>query len=140
MHARLFYLVLTFLFSSSPLLYSKPLEQPSSKIRHIILLVDYIAGDYKEAIEQPGIIKNPDEYAEMLEFSKLISEMYLKEKKSSDAVQKEIYELAKAIQNKSNKDKVKKLALNLRRSIVAHHELSVVLKQFPNLKKVMNFL
>ena len=110
-------------------------KQQSSQIRYIILLVDYIAGDYKEAIEKPGVIKSSDEYAEMLEFSKLIEEMYPKEKQASQDIKKQITLLSTAIKEKHSNEKVKNLALKLRKDLVKVHKLTVTLKKTPNLKK-----
>ena len=126
----LFFLFLSFFTYQ---LQAKPIEQ-DSQIRYVILLVDYIAGDYKEAVEKPGVIKNKDEYAEMLEFSKLIEKLYPAEKKTSNKVKKQIKELALAIQQKKDKDKVKNLALKLRKQITIDHNLTITLKNHPDFK------
>ena len=105
------------------------------QIRHIILLADYIAGDYKEAVEKPGTIKNNDEYVEMLEFSKTIEELYQKEKAAKPEIKTDIKALRLAIKGKVHNQKVKKLALGLRKKIIEKHELSVTLARAPDLEK-----
>ena len=78
-------------------------------------LVDYIGGDYQNAIKNGEII-NSDEYNEMLEFSSETKEIF-KTLKSSDGdkanIESEINELSALIVSKSSVTEVEGISNNI---------------------------
>lgn len=126
------------LFIPTQRLEATQIKNPSTEnlnIRRIILLIDYISGDYSEAISSKREILNHDEYEEMLEFASTTMKLYNKETKKHPDVLKQIKKLEITIKEKQRPSLVKSLALDLKKKLLEHHNLKVFLPSYPNLKK-----
>ena len=95
----------------------------SSTENRILSLVDYIGGDYKNAI-QNGEIINGDEYNEMLEFSKETRELFgtLKSEDGDKAgIEVEIDELSNLIVAKSSVLKVEEISNSIKDKLITSY-------------------
>lgn len=95
----------------------------SSTENRILSLVDYIGGDYKNAVLNGEVI-NSDEYNEMLEFSKEAKALF-STLKSSDGdkanIESEVYELSNLILSKSSVSEVENLSNTIKERLISSY-------------------
>lgn len=106
----------------------------SSNERRILSLVDYIGGDYQNAI-QNGEVVNIAEYNEMLEFSAETKELF-QILKSSDGdkanIESEINELSTLINSKSTVESVEEVSSNIKEKIISSYGIIPHPEKRPN--------
>ena len=119
---------------SVPILANSSTKKESDSIRRLILLGNYISGDYQEAVKVPGSISNKDEYLEMKEFSQIMEELYSPYKKTNKEIFKLIGELRAQIEAKKKSSLVKAKAKAIVAGLKKAHNLLAVLPSVPNLK------
>lgn len=112
----------------------EPSEQ-QEMARRLVLLGNYISGDYKVAVNDEAQVTNEDEYAEMLEFSKVIKELYLGEGLKDPQIVEKMDLLAQQIREKAKPQLVKESAKSLVKSLKESHELAASLGALPSFKK-----
>jgi len=102
-----------------------------------LALIDYIGGDYRNAV-QAGKIINQDEYQEMTEFSARSLELFerLKESEGRDraGVEKDLRAVALLIKEKSGEDLVPQLAQQIKDRLIATYKIVTHPKALPNLE------
>ena len=120
-------LLLSSLFVLSPA--SRAADQTA-----LVQLVEYVGADYINAV-QDGEIVSEAEYAEMDEFSALLSEgiAALPEADGKDTLLRQARELEAAVDNKAPEARIQGLAQKIRGSLVAVYGLPVVPKQAPDM-------
>jgi mono/diheme cytochrome c family protein len=104
-------------------------EQPARLAAH---LLDYIAGDYREAVED-GKIKNDNEYKEMLEFTDQVGERVasLPPNDARPDIAAETQRLAELVSGKADASAVASQASRVRGMLVAAYGLEVAPKAVP---------
>jgi high-affinity iron transporter len=119
------------LFANSPALWA------SDEAKRVLALIDYIGGDYRNAV-QGGKIINQDEYREMTEFSARSLELFerLKESEGRDraGVEKDLRAVALHIGQKSGEDVIPKLAQQIKDRLIATYKIVTHPKVLPNLE------
>jgi high-affinity iron transporter len=106
----------------------------ADEARRIVALIDYIGGDYQNAV-QGGKIANPDEYQEMSEFSARSLDLFrqLKSAEGDKAgIEKELNALAAHINNKTGDDSVPELAQQIKDRLIKTYNIVTYPKAFPN--------
>jgi len=97
----------------------------SSTEKRILSLVDYIGGDYQNAVNNGEVI-NDDEYNEMLEFSAETKELF-KTLKLSDGdkanIESEVNELSTLILSKSSVQNVEEIANKIKENIISAYQI-----------------
>ena len=95
------------------LLFAASTAFADDEARRLVALLDYLGSDYKNAV-QDGKIVNPNEFAEMQEFSKRTLELFkqLKETDKADkaGIEPSLKSLANQIENKADPKAVAELA------------------------------
>lgn len=108
----------------------------SSSEKRILSLVDYIGGDYQNAIHNGEVI-NSDEYNEMLEFSAETKEIF-ETLKASDGdkanIESEINELSDLIASKSSVGKVEQVSTSIKEKIISSYGIIPHPQNMPTLK------
>ncbi len=93
----------------------------ADEARRLIALVDYIGGDYKNAV-QGGKVINPDEYREMREFSnralELLNQLKQAEKGEKAGVESSLKTLASDIEKKENDKAIAELARGIKEKLL----------------------
>lgn len=109
----------------------------SDEASRLVALVDYIGGDYKNAV-QGGMITNPDEYQEMREFStralELLNQLKQAEKRDKAGVESNLKTLASYIERKEKEKAVTDLAHRIREKLLATYEIVPHPKTLPSLQ------
>ena len=104
--------------------------------RRLVALLDYLGGDYQNAV-QNGKIVNKDEYAEMQEFSKRITELMgqLKAIEKADKAQIEpmLKSLVGEVEKKGDEKTVAKLANDAKERLIATYKIVPHPRQLPAL-------
>ena len=104
--------------------------------RRLVALLDYLGGDYQNAV-QNGKIVNKDEYAEMQEFSKRITELMgqLKAIEKADKAQIEpmLKSLVGEVEKKGDEKNVAKLANDAKERLIATYKIVPHPRQLPAL-------
>jgi high-affinity iron transporter len=117
------------LFANSPVLWA------SDEAKRVLALIDYIGGDYRNAVHGGKII-NQDEYQEMTEFSARSLELFerLKESEGQDraGIEKDLRAVALHIKEKSGEDVVSRLAQEIKDRLVATYKIVTHPKVLPN--------
>lgn len=97
----------------------------SSTEKRILSLVDYIGGDYQNAVNNGEVI-NEDEYNEMLEFSAETKELF-KTLKLSDGdkanIESEVNELSTLILSKSPVQNVEDIANKIKENLISSYQI-----------------
>ena len=105
----------------------------SLEIQRIVSLVDYIGGDYKNAVSDGAII-NGEEYQEMLDFSSAILE--LSQSNNIDQEFLDQFQILKSkIDLKADTISVNKLATELKKDLIKSFDLKPYPKNSPDLEK-----
>ena len=97
--------------------------QASEDAKRILSLVDYIGGDYQNAVSEGEVI-NDAEYAEMLEFSSQVKEIFgrLNSAQGDKAdIGPELAELSTLIENKSPVAQVETVSSGIKEKIIASY-------------------
>ena len=97
----------------------------SSTERRILSLVDYIGGDYQNAVLDGEVI-NGDEYKEMLEFSSQAQELFQALKSSAGDkanIESEINELSNLIAAKSSVKRVEEVSNSIKGKIISSYSM-----------------
>jgi high-affinity iron transporter len=122
--------ILLLFASSRPLL-------ASDEANRVLALIDYIGGDYRNAV-QGGKIINQDEYQEMTEFSARSLELFerLKESEGQDraGIEKDLRAVALLIGQKSGEDVIPQLAQQIKDRLIATYKIVTRPKVLPNLR------
>jgi high-affinity iron transporter len=130
-HRRVLLAVALLLFANSPALWA------SDEAKKVLALIDYIGGDYRNAV-QAGKIINQDEYQEMTEFSARSLELFerLKESEGRDraGVEKDLRAVALLIKEKSGEDLVPQLAQQIKERLIATYKIVTHPKVLPSLE------
>ncbi len=93
--------------------------------KRILSLVDYIGGDYRNAVSGGQII-NDDEYKEMLEFSSEVSELFSKmEKETGDSASlgPDLEKLSGLIDDKAEPAEVEALSASIKTKIITAYNI-----------------
>src|SRR5262245_46517005 len=129
-HRSVVVVFLIFLFAASTAF-------AEDEARRLVALLDYLGSDYKNAV-QDGKIINPDEFAEMQEFSKRTLEIFRKLKESEKAdkagIEPSLKSLAAQIQNKADAKEVAELADGAKQKLIATYNIVPYPKQLPSLE------
>lgn len=123
--------VVLLLFANRPVLWA------SDEAKRVLALIDYIGGDYYNAVHGGEVI-NQDEYQEMTEFSARSLELFerLKESEGRDraAIERDLLAVARHIQEKSGEDEVPKLAQQIKERLIATYKIVTHPRALPNLE------
>jgi high-affinity iron transporter len=106
----------------------------ADEARRIVSLIDYIGGDYRNAV-QGGKIVNPDEYQEMSEFAARSLDLFrqLQSAEGDKAgIQKELNALAAHIKNKTGEDAVPELAQQIKDRLIKTYNIVTYPKALPS--------
>jgi high-affinity iron transporter len=106
----------------------------ADEARRIVSLIDYIGGDYRNAV-QGGKIVNPDEYQEMSEFAARSLDLFrqLQSAEGDKAgIQKELNALAAHIKNKTGDDAVPELAQQIKDRLIKTYNIVTYPKALPS--------
>ena len=116
---------------------NSPSLSASDEPKRIVALVDYIGGDYRNAV-QAGKIINQDEYQEMTEFSARSLELFerLKQSEGRDraGIEKDLRTMTLHIKGKSGEDLVPQLAEQIKNRLIATYNIVTHPKTLPNLE------
>ena len=119
------------------LLATRTLWAAADDPKRILALIDYIGGDYRNAV-QGGKVINADEYQEMTEFSARSLELFrqLKAKEGADkaGIEKDLRALASHIEQKSGEDAVPELARSIKERLIATYKIITHPKALPDLE------
>lgn len=124
-----------FLSSGTAIKKAPPPSKTSLEVRRLVLLANYLSGDYKEAVNSSGLVINKDEYSEMLEFASKMKEIYGGMKAKDSKVYDELNQLEVLIKAKASPDSVKEKAAYLAKTFKEVYSLVSVLPSYPDLKK-----
>jgi high-affinity iron transporter len=118
-------------FANSPALWA------ADEAKRLLALIDYIGGDYRNAVQGSKII-NQDEYQEMTEFSARSLELFerLKENEGRDraGIEKDLRTMTLHIKEKSGEDLVPQLAQQIKDRLIATYKIVTHPKTLPNLE------
>jgi len=108
----------------------------SSTEKRILSLVDYIGGDYQNAVSNGAVINN-SEYNEMIEFSAETKELF-KTLKLSDGdkanIESEVNELSNLILSKSSAKNVEETANKIKENIITSYQIVPHPESMPSLE------
>jgi high-affinity iron transporter len=117
------------------LLTNTPALSAADAPNRILALIDYIGGDYRNAV-QGGKVINPDEYQEMTEFSTRTMELFnrLKASEGGDkaGIERDLHALAEHIKNKSGEERVPELAQQIKDRLIKTYSIVTYPKALPN--------
>ncbi|MBI4041307.1 MAG: cytochrome c/FTR1 family iron permease, partial [Deltaproteobacteria bacterium] len=124
---------LFFIYFPALLAANNPQKEPE---RFMVHLLDYIAQDYQEAI-QDGKVINPYEYDEMKEFAQSLIDRSLDIQvlKLDPKFQKDLRDLKQIIDEKRTLLEVSTLARSLQSQVIQQTHLEVTPAQWPNLSQ-----
>jgi high-affinity iron transporter len=97
----------------------------SDEAKRLLALIDYIGGDYRNAVEH-GTIINGDEYAEMTEFSRESLDLFGRLKTAAGdtaGIESDLRALARHIREKTGDDEVPRLAGRIKQRLVAAYHI-----------------
>jgi high-affinity iron transporter len=121
--------VVLLLFTNTSILWAA--DEP----KRVLALVDYIGGDYRNAV-QGGKVINNDEYQEMTEFSVRSLELFnqLKAQESGDKarIEDDLRALAAHIKNKSGEEVVPQLAQQIKDRLIKTYNIITYPKAIPS--------
>ena len=113
------------------------LAKADEPAKQLLALIDYIGGDYRNAV-QAGKIINQDEYQEMIEFSarslELFDQLKAGEGRDSAGIEKELHAVASHIKEKSGEDVVPHLVQQMKDRLIATYKIVTHPKVLPNLE------
>jgi high-affinity iron transporter len=129
---RIFLCSLFLLLTNSAFLWA------ADEAKRLVALVDYIGGDYRNAVESGRII-NQLEYDEMLEFSTRSLEIFKQLKageggRDSAGIEKDLHGLARHIKAKSGDEVVPELAQQIKDRLIATYRIITYPKALPDLE------
>lgn len=105
--------------------------------KKLVALVDYIGGDYKNAV-RAGKVVDQEEYQEMKEFSSRSLDLLkrLKAEQGGDpaAIEPDLKELAASIENKGDEKRVADLARGIKEKLLATYKILPYPKSLPSLQ------
>ncbi len=105
--------------------------------KKIVALVDYIGGDYKNAVRSREVI-NPGEYQEMREFSQraleLLGQLRTAEREDKASVEPSLKKLAAQIEQKEDEKGVAELTQEIRKKLTTTYNIIPYPKTLPSLK------
>ncbi|HEX3036306.1 MAG TPA: FTR1 family protein [Thermodesulfobacteriota bacterium] len=107
----------------------------SEGAKRILSLVDYIGGDYKNAVRQGKIIKE-EEYNEMLEFSSESLDLFreLKASEGDEAgIEADLTELKREIEGKSSVKDIESLSKDIKNKIISAYDIATYPQNHPSL-------
>ena len=110
-------------------------HEAPKEVRRLVLLANYISGDYKEAVSPEGTLVNKDEYEEMLEFAGTMSELYGSFEGFHEGLLSEMLELKELIKGKKDPKLVKKKSVYLAKELKKKHSLVAFLHTYPDLQR-----
>jgi high-affinity iron transporter len=116
------------------LLTSVSLSWADDEANRILSLVDYIGGDYRNAV-QGGAVINEDEYQEMSEFSARSLDLFNKLKAAEGdkaGIEKDLSTLTAHIKNKTGHDEVPELAQQIKDRLIKTYNIVTYPKALPN--------
>jgi len=130
---RVFKFFILFLLFS-PLFYSS--SHASQEAKRVLSLVDYIGGDYKNAV-QGGKVINEGEYKEMLEFSTDSLRLFGELRSSSgdkEGIELDLIELSKKIEDKSSTKEIESITGSIKNKIISTYGILTYPKNHPSFK------
>ncbi len=130
---RVFKFFILFLLFS-PLFYSS--LHASQEAKRVLSLVDYIGGDYKNAV-QGGKVINEGEYKEMLEFSTDSLRLFGELRFSSgdkEGIELDLIELSKKIEDKSSTKEIESITGSIKIKIISTYGILTYPKNHPSFK------
>src|SRR3990170_2272270 len=130
---RVFKFFILFLLFS-PLFYSS--SHASQEAKRVLSLVDYIGGDYKNAV-QGGKVINEGEYKEMLEFSTDSLRLFGELRSSSgdkEGIELDLIELRKKIEDKSSTKEIESITGSIKNKIISTYGILTYPKNHPSFK------
>ena len=130
------FLVFLILIIGALLLPSSSILAAGEEARKLMALIEYIAGDYRNAVKG-GKIVSADEYQEMLEFStrglELFKQLKTREGRDSAGIEKELRALASHIKEKSGERTVPELAQQIKDRLISAYNIITHPRILPNL-------
>ncbi|HEY7534860.1 MAG TPA: cytochrome c, partial [Thermodesulfobacteriota bacterium] len=112
----------------------------SDEVRRILSLVDYIGGDYKNAV-QGGKVISQEEYKEMLEFSSDALRLFL-EQKALDGdragIETDLITLKSEIEDKSSNNNVELLSKGIKDRIISAYDITPYPENHPSFRAGMD--
>lgn len=110
--------------------------QASTNQTALVQLVEYVGADYINAVVE-GEIVNPEEYAEMQEFTALLAEgvAQLPAAEGKSTLQNQADALQKAVAGKAGEPRIKALAQSIRATLVTVYGIPVSPKGAPDLER-----
>jgi high-affinity iron transporter len=110
---------------------------PADEAHRLVALVDYISGDYKNAV-QSGKVISQEEYHEMKEFSarslELLSQLKALEKADKAGIESNLKLLASYIDKRENEKIVAELAKQIREKLIATYKIVPYPRSTPSLQ------
>src|SRR3990170_3986069 len=128
---RVFKFFILFLLFS-PLFYSS--SHASQEVKRVLSLVDYIGGDYKNAV-QGGKVINEEEYNEMLEFSADSLRLFGELRSSSgdkEGIELDLIKLRKKIGDKSSTKEIESITGSIKNKIISTYGILTYPKSHPS--------
>ncbi len=112
----------------------------SEETRRILSLVDYIGGDYKNAVSGGEII-NEEEYKEMLQFSSDALKLFL-EQKAADGdragIEADLIKLKRGIEDKSSDKKVESISKGIKDRVISAYNIIPYPQNHPSFRAGMD--
>ena len=108
----------------------------SQEAKRVLSLVDYIGGDYKNAV-QGGKVINEEEYNEMLEFSTDSLRLFGELRTSSgdkEGIELDLIELRKRIEDKSSTKEIESITGSIKYKIISTYGILTYPKNHPSFK------
>ena len=108
----------------------------SQEAKRVLSLVDYIGGDYKNAV-QGGKVINEEEYNEMLEFSTDSLRLFGELRSSSgdkEGIELDLIELRKRIEGKSSTKEIESITGSIKYKIISTYGILTYPKNHPSFK------
>lgn len=122
-----FYLTIFFAFTS--------LSYPSTDAHRLLSLIDYIGGDYKNAVNKGEII-NHEEFEEMVEFSEEALKLYNNLKTDHPdniLIGENLLKLKEKIQLKESISNIDQISKDLKKEVITFYEIKPYPSQKPDL-------
>jgi high-affinity iron transporter len=127
----------TLVFTLLSLLGSCSFLWAADEPNRLVAIVDYVAGDYKNAV-RGGKVINPDEYREMVEFSaraiELTGQLRAAEQADKAGVEGSITALAARIKQKGDEKDVSELARQIKEKLLTAYNIVPYPRGFPTLQ------
>src|SRR5918999_663183 len=124
---QIFLTILLVAFPASPL-------WAADEAKRIVALIDYIGGDYRNAVQNRKVI-NDDEYQEMSEFSSRSMDLFGRLQASDGdkaEIAKDLAALVAHIKNKTGDDAVPELAQRVKERLIKTYGIATHPKALPN--------